>query len=389
MSQMKHRAGFGSAGSRLSDQGRSILQPPQTQQNRSATRFPEGVFDRFNPGEKAVWINISPLQSWTFMAYDPEAGEVVQQNKSWFPYVKHYYARTKQMMNCSAGPNRDQPCYGCAINKAFYQKMDAIEQRTGVRPKDESPMSAQKCFGLAVTIMENIVSMPAVDRNGVARKNKAGEPIYDYIPQPLLGTGPTNHAVSFGRRAHMTLGITHLRQLLVFDEEMRNYCGNCAGAMKASSIVCPDCESTYNLPDAVTGDDLVETRGRDFNCNACGYRGVMRPTLECKCGDPREGKLTDFDVRIKREKLGDKQSMLSIKGIRLPKLDNPEIRKMVESPLDLPKIFAPSSLEDQQRRLGEVARGVDPRSHHKAASADTESYVDSSNSEDEDLPYSR
>lgn len=391
MSQMKHRAGFGSAGSRLSDQGKSLKTGGG---DGSRNKFPDGVFDRFIPGEKAIWINISPFQSWTFMAYNSESGEVEEQTKSWFPYLKHYYARTKQFMNCSAGPHRDQPCYPCAIRKAFYKKMDAIEERTGVRPKDEAPVSAQKNFALAITIMENVVAIPAVDKNGVPRKSKAGKPIYNHVPQPVVGGGPTNHPVSFGRRAHMSLGIMQLRQLLQFDEEMRNYCANCAKGMSARSVVCADCETSYDLPEPVTGEDLLEVRQREFKCGACGYEGIMVPKVECECGDPREGKLTDFDIRLKKEKLADNQSMLSIKSIRLPKLDNEEVRKLVENPLDLPKIFAPSSQEEQRRKLGDAANGIDPRKHRRdddeAPGKDTESYVDDGGSDTEeegDIPF--
>lgn len=95
MSQMKHRAGFGSGGSRLSDQGKSL----KTGAGGGQSKYPDGVFDRFVPGEKAIWININPFQSWTFLAWNPESGEVEEQTKSWFPYTKHYYARTKQVMN--------------------------------------------------------------------------------------------------------------------------------------------------------------------------------------------------------------------------------------------------------------------------------------------------
>jgi hypothetical protein len=382
MSQMKHRAGFGSGGSRLSDQGKSL----KTGSGGGQSKFPDGVFDRFTPGEKAIWININPFQEWTFDAYNSESGEVETQTKSWYPYVKHYYARTKQVMQCSAGPHRDQPCYPCAIRKAFYKKMDAIEERTGVRPKDEAPISGQKNFGLAVTIMENVVSVPATDKNGVPRKSKAGKPIYNYVPQPMI-PGPTNHPVSFGRRAHWSLGIMQLRQLFQFDEEMRNYCANCASAMTASRVACADCETTYDLPEPVSGEDLVEVRQREFSCGTCKYEGVMVPLLECSCGKPKEGKLTSFDIRIKKEKLADNQSMLSIKSIRLPKLDNEEIRKLVENPLDLPKIFAPSTQEEQRRKLGDAVNGIDPRKHRKddneGGKPDAESYTSGDESEGE------
>jgi hypothetical protein len=274
------------------------------------------------------------------------------------------------------------------MRKAFYKKMDALEERTGVRPKDEAPVSAQKNFALAVTIMENIVRIPAKDKNGVTRKSKAGNDLYDYVPQPLVGSGPSNHEITFGRRAHMSLGITQLRQLLQFDEEMRNYCANCASGMSAKSVICPDCETHHSLPEPVSGEDLLDVRQREFRCGACGYGGLMVPSIECKCGDPREGKLTDFDIRLKKEKLGDNQSMLSIKSIRLPKLDNESVRGMAETPLDLPKIFAPSSEEEQKRKLGEAANGIDPRKHRRddedSVSGDTESYAEDS---EDDEPF--
>jgi hypothetical protein len=369
MTMMKHRSGFDLGGNRLSDQGKALKN--QGERGRQGGKYPDGVFDRFYPGEKSIWIHISPFQQWEYEAWNPESSAVEKVIKTWFQSKKHYHPRTKRTLICSAGSHIDQPCFPCAIRRAHWKKMNAIEERTGVKPKDEPPVGIGNQYSFSIVIMENVVAVPAMDKKtGEVRKSKAGKIIYNYYPEPVVKLGPgDNFQKSFGRRAHLSMGKNALLQLLQFDEEMKNYCAHCATQMTADAVVCPECDTSYALPDIVKGEDLVDVRQRSWDCSACHYSGWMQPHLSCSgCGSPEEGRLTNFDIRIKRESVGEKQSVLRIAGVRMPlstlKTDEQraEVQQLIENPLNLPAIFSPSSLEDQKKVLGELCIGIDPRS---------------------------
>lgn len=384
---------------RLADQGRNLRN-----NNRGGGggaqggRFPDGQFDSFFPGEKAVWMRLCN-QWWEQFVYDHESRQVVKVHKTWFQSTKHYHPRTKRSLICSAGPHRDQPCYADAIRNAHFDRMREFAEQHGHRPADEPPVGVSNQFSFSIVVMEDIYKVKAIDKKtGRPRLSKAGKEIFNARPGPFVSLEERKTGVksSFGHRFHMSLGKTHVLQLLQFDEEMLNYCGHCATPMTACNVVCPDCEATYALPGVVGGEDLTEARQTSFNCTQCHYEGPMQPQLECSgCGDPEEGSLNGFEFRIKREKVGEKQSILKIVGVRMPfsAITDPEVRenaeKMVNNPLDLYTIFAPTPLADQQKVLGALCDGIDPRPRNRKNSDDAKSYEpdDASDEVDDEIPY--
>ncbi len=394
MSQMKHRDGFDLGSGRLSDQGKSLRA-----KSSNSGRMPDGLFNRFYPNEKAIWLHITPFQAWDQLVYDHDSASVIKVRRTWLQTTKHYHPGSKRTLICSAGPHRDQPCFADAVRREHYLKLDKIEERMGVRPKDEPPVGVANQYTFSIVVMENILSVPAWDKKtGEARKSKAGNAIYNYVPEPLAKLDPAqplaNLQKTFGGRFHMSIGKAALLQILQFDEEMKNYCKHCATSLVADSVICPDCEASYSVGDAMGGEDLIELRQKHLSCT-CGYEGGMQPRLTCTgCGNADEGRLTDFDIRLKKEMLGEKQSILKIVGVRKPlsTLKSPEakieVQKMVESPLDLQAIFVPDGLEQQKRILGNLCMGLDPRPVKKGAGgSDVESYAEEPADSDERIQY--
>lgn len=391
MSVMKQRdayTGTTARPDRLSDQA-SQHQRGERRQGNVSKRIVDGQFDSIYLRDTSVWLHIQPNQSWEQWVWDRDLREPVKAPKTWYQYEKHFYPANKRSMICSAGPRRADPCFGCAIRRAHYNKMNAIEERTGVRPKGEPPISGQSQFAFSVMVMEEIVKLPKRNADGSPKVSKAGTQIYEYVPEPWVG-GPVQGASKmFGRRYHISLSKTHWSQLIEADQSsMRNYCANCATGLVSSAVACPDCETQYALSGPESGDSLTELRNKNFEC-ACGYAGPMVPQLTCSgCGHPEEGRLTDFDIRVKKEVVTKTASNLKIISVRKPlsTISSEEVRQRVlkemELPLNLPSIFVPSTIEEQQRLLGDICKGVDPRpGNHKTeqgTSADVESYHDES-----------
>lgn len=397
-SVMKQRDTYALGGNlqrdRLSVQGKSIKDGHQQK------RFADGQFDRIYPRDKAIWLRINPQQAWQYETWDKEQQAVVTVIKMFLQTCKHYFARTKQTVVCSSGSHLDKPCYGHAIRREHFKKMKGIEERTGIKPKEESAVGVANQYSFAVVVCEEMIALPAIDKKtGLVRKSKQGNIILNHFPRPWVD--PIQIAKetprTFGRRMHLSIGKSHLMQFLQFDEEMKDYCAHCATGMQTAEIICPDCETRSELPDVVQfGEDMQQLRAQVFRCGACPYEGVMVPDLVCDgCGNPEEGRLTDFEFRLKSEKTGDKQSILKIVGVRKPLSTvkdaetRAKVQDMFDNPLDLLHIFRPTPIDDQRRIFGDLAANVDPRPPTKedVEKADAEGYAtqedETADSEDE------
>lgn len=373
------------------------------------TRMVEGRFEAFYPRDVPCWINISPYSSYTYPIWDRDLGEIREVTTTWFEYRKHFVPRNRNRTNqkgkampkdfiCSCGVDRSQPCWGCAVRNAFYKKLDAIEAKSGIRPKDEAPVSASNQFALGITIAERIYVMPVRDSNGSVRKTKNGDAIFRHIPAPFA---EENSEVSelaefgqvFGHRAHWSLGREHLEQLLSADDRLKSHCGNCAGQLMATHMICPSCETEIKLPEAVKGVDLDKARAKMRTCPACHEKTTFVPKYACPdCGDPKEGSLLSFDIRVMKEAVGDNKSVIHIVGVRMPGSPNPEIQQrldeLTQNPLKLDAIFAPTDLKYQKIVLGDgLTKDLSPVLKRKEEEEETESYAGDSEDDDSSITY--
>jgi hypothetical protein len=375
--------GRGTLGNRFGDQRRT---PSKESQGGGAprSRIPDGKFDSWWPTEKAIWINISPHQGYRQHVYDRELREVVETETTWFEYYSHWVPARQRKFICSCGVHRNKPCYGCARRQYHWDRMDAVEAEKGFRPKDLPDVGRAVNFGLGITIMEEIYTIPKQNKDGTPHRTKAGKPIYKHIAAPLAeleeGSG-VNYPTQFGHRAHWSLGLGQRDQLLAWDDTLRGRCGHCASHLFAIARVCPDCEAVVKEAKPIKGVDLSEYRAKEFRCKACTYQGAWSVQYACPdCGSAAEGGLTQFDLRIRKVKMTDK-SVLELLEIRVPSSDE-AVQKLIMTPLHLEEIFTPDSLEIQKMILGDKATGIDP-----AHGAFSTNYTPESETEDDQIPF--
>ncbi len=331
---------------------------------RRRSKFPDGKFESWWPTEVAIWINISPHQLFEQEVYDKYLREVIEAVTTWFEYKSHWIPSVRRKFVCSTGPYKKNPCYGCARRTQHFERIDAIEEEKGYRPDEGGPdVGMATNFALGITIMEEIYSIPKKDNKGKVRKTKANKIIYNHIAAPLVEEDIEESGVSypkkFGHRAHWSLGLEYRDQLLEEDDKLRGYCGNCAGQLFCTGRACPDCETVVTLDDPIRGEDLLQFRHKEFKCKACQFKGTWVMTYECPdCGDPVEGGVTKFDLRIKKVRSGDK-SVLDVVEIRVPTKDE-EVQQLIENPLKVDEIFQPDDLKFQKRLLGDKVKDLDP-----------------------------
>lgn len=409
---MKTRS-VGALGSpRLGDQGRRRMQANQ-RSGGGGGKFPDGQFDRFFPGETPIWINISPYSSYTQEIWDRQLKEVVEVTTTWYETQKHYIPRNKGRVDrngkrvdtdfiCSCGAYKDKPCWGCAIRTNHFSMLNKIEEEKGFRPDKPAPISRSSQFSLAITVMEKIYAVPLRDKDGAIKKRKGnGQIIYRYTPAPYAELKMDEDELSafkyqFGHRMHWTMGPEELGVLIEADDKMKNHCGNCASKLFATHMICPGCETVTALPHSVSDIDLTQARQKLRSCSACGEKGPFVPKLECaECGDAVEGRLTSFDIRITRKKTSENKYITEIVAIRVPgvpgnKEDHERAMSLIENPLNLAEIFAPTSLDRQKFMCGEdLTKGLTPKPAKKddeenESDTDTESYGGDDGGSDDD-----
>jgi len=301
----------------------------------------------------------------------------------------HYVPKKKQTLACSSGARMDKPCYGCAVQRAHYERMDRIQEQKGFRPEDKPPIGKGSRFSFAVTVMEKFYTTPVLDKDGNHRKTRAGAPIMRHTPAPFVKekdrTGPTE----FGRRMHWTMGMENLTQLIsAAGPKLKHHCMNCADEMCAAALTCPNCESVVKLPEVISGEDLRIAVSNERTCSTCKESSIFVPKYMCECGKPKSGgSLLGFDLRIKKTPVGEKSSIIEIVGVRMPthlnKANPQDVRdrltSMVMEPLNLLEIFSPASLAMQKAWIGDdILQGISPEPR-KTKATETESYSDSVN----------
>jgi hypothetical protein len=336
-----------------------------------------------------MWIRLQ-LQLYTYKAWDREEQKVVDVIDSpYFEYPTHYFPPKRRSINCSAGPYRKKPCFPCAAESIYWD--DFREKEEEVR-KMGLDVKIEKRTAMAVTGVDRYFEVPLTDNKGVIRKNARGEVIKRFVAEPLADFGEgVQFPVKMGHNMHWSFSNRHLSQLERFNDLLGGVCANCCTNMHASQLVCADCGQVEQSFDSPIDDleDIRQLRAEDIRCNACNSEDVV-PILNCTgCGDPAEGGIMDFDLRLKQEPVDDRNTDLVLTGWRLPDY-NEELIQLYQNPLNIEEILCPTPLNIQKTILGDLANGLDP-----SAGAFTENYDGDSSSgdggnsdtSDDDIPF--
>lgn len=373
---------------------------------------PNGLFDRLTLGDKPIWLRLSPDQVYAQLLYSrdtkqvietgkPEAnGDILYPARPWFEYVTHFVPATKSSFTCSAGADRSQPCRGCAVRAADYDRIRAREEATGVKDaqaREKISVQSSTRYGMAVTVLETILDLPLMDKNNKPRKSKDGRDLMRSVPAPLSGYSPIQMQKMqgpFGKNYHWNFGPMHLSQLGSIDMDLWNYCASCAEPLSAQRFCCAQCgECVYDAGSPVREADLRAMREQAMRCTHCRHEGPVVPVVECACGNPMEGNLLTFDLRIRLEKdaTDPKKSIIHLVDHRVPDYASMypaeaanNVYEMVYGPLDIPEIYAPENLDSQARRLPDDLRAVPPDYHLKKKVAKPYGATETEEEEDPD-----
>lgn len=378
-----------------SNRSRSFAgQSKEARQRRASTgggggTIIEGRYNRFSPIATPTWIHF-PDQAYTYDAWDREAGKVERvEDSPFFEFVQHFVTNSKTSDKrprrpgvsfvCSSGPDKSQPCFGCATRQRFWDEKREAEER-GEEIKGEAPVGAGGRYAISMMVAELVAHVPLLDDRGQLRKSKRGAPIYNQIPVPRLHDQDPDTVESykktFGWAGHWNFSNGHLLQLEDIDFTLLNYCANCASHLFAMAWYCNECGHVHEETEEIQGIDFEEARKKVRKCKSCGNTGNALAgdafTVEVGCGEcdhaAEGGLIGHFDLRIKAKPAATKMqsSILELCDVRptFARRQEPEyedFRKMAENPLDIMKIYAPETL-DAQRKIFDSTflEGVDP-----------------------------
>lgn len=368
--------------------------------NKGGFRGPvTGEYDSWWPNtEKAMWIAICPSQAWTYELYDRETQKVEKLvDYLFFSYTHHYVPATKRKFVCSAGPHKTSPCWGCGIRNAHFDHQREVQETTGAKPADKAPISGMLQHALSIVLLETVAKVPVLDKDGKPRLTRDQKPILRDTPLCMLKPMEQQKykakgVTTFGKSMHYSYGPTTNGELLAMDEELKNNCASCAAALMCFAATCPECntemQASIDEDTPLTGEDLRQFRTADYECANCKYYGPLIPQVVCECGEPVEGTLTSFALRLRQVETGEKTRKLELVEIApLSRFTSkyPAVEEMLAKPLDLPTIFGPSNLNYQVKLIPERLRGdgVSPEAKRtKGAVPAAESYNFSSEDED-------
>ena len=327
-------------------------------------KMPTGMFERWFPLETSMWMRVVP-QLWAYQIW--EDFEVFDVEEAWVEYVNHFIASIRRSFICSAGVKRDQPCFADAIRNEFYNEKRRIEEETGVKEEKWAPISASKRFAFAVTCLEQVFAVPLRDKKtGKIRRMKGGDQIiYNYIPKPVheMDEHTKTPKSKRGHNFHWSMGSEHFQQLADYDLAFKNKDAVTGDDLLCIGVACEECEEAIHMFDnLLTGEDITEWRIKEVGCPHCNHKGPPVPLLRHPENDEfKQGSITTFDIRIKAVDIGNDKTAIKIVDARVPNYEDENLITLVNNPLNLLDIFAPTDVGFQQRLLGNMAKGVNPR----------------------------
>lgn len=296
-----------------------------------------------------------------------EKGDLVEINLPFFPYAEHFDGREMKGSICSAGPfakskGKSDPCRGCDLYWAGMEPGPDGKRRAGRYSRREMQVFTVLDYG-------EYHKTPQVDRkSGQVKVNEqTGEAYYNWTKCTGRGCDgcQAGNEKKSGERRNWPMGWGHYQTLLSCDKDIGKSCSNCGGVDSVEAVhwACRACgEGVVDMANTTMKQkDIDNITDKPFHCT-CGSVEMLEEVIECKQCTPAGGtakRATIFDVDISVKRIassdGGNQTTLNITKWSAPRPIDPRFKELAQ-PLDLPKIFAPTSMELQTQLFGAAER---------------------------------
>lgn len=292
-----------------------------------------------------------------------EDGSLLVQLVPFFPYVEHYDGRHETQAICSAGPhamdrNKREPCYGCDLFWADHAANKGQKGNTATKR-----MSKRDMFAFNWLHNAPYVNVPQIDkRTGQMRVNQQGQPYMQWIP--LLPHERAKYPegqfeIKMGHTLHWSMGYGHFNALLEYDKLIGKSCKSCGSrdSIESEAWLCgnPECGDAVIELGSTTlpSSDIEKIVNQPAMCPTCSMKSFLREVIHCtQCGHASRATLFDVDISVKRieGRDGAKTTTLAVTNWSNPRALDPILAEQAVIE-DLPKIFAPNTLDFQADRF--------------------------------------
>jgi hypothetical protein len=295
-------------------------------------------------------------------------GQPVTEIYNYFQFTEHFHGGRKKSSICSAGPlanfkGKAAPCHACT---RFWWEWEQRQANDSDHPKS---MSKRDMWVFSVLVMMPFHKVEDKDETGQIKMNdRTGEPYTRWIQCDGRGCEhcKNNKETKRGHVQHWPMGRNHFNTLLAYAVELGKHCAECGNLDCVQDIawVCqnPDCgEAVIDMTNTQLSDeDIKKITDEPMNCPACKHFDYLQDVYECSnCAKVRKSgrraSLFDVDLYVSRveDPNGDSNATsLSITRFVGPKPIDNIYGKELREPLNLPKIYVPTSLERQISLFG-------------------------------------
>lgn len=296
--------------------------------------------------------------------YDGE-GNIVYTESPFFKCISYYYAPRKYTFIGSEGPlgafkGKGEPC---PASDLFWYEWNKRKE-TG---DDKHPNSIRRSdnFVFSVLVQAPFYYVEQTDKDGKVQTDNKGKPYMEWKMGSKNGKdqyAAAGYEKSDGRVLHWPLNFHQYNYILTYADSLATNCRNCGGeeAIREIALVCRHCGEAIVEMDTtnLSPTELNKFRNEPVSCTFCKETGYLEDVVECtKCGDPAPSTLFDYDLDITRVlDPGGKnnQKQLLIQKARGPRDINAIYGEELRKPLDLPKIYAPFTVEKQISIIGNI-----------------------------------
>lgn len=295
-------------------------------------------------------------------------GNIIQQPTTFYKYQEYYFNPSKRYLIGSEGPlgeykGKGDPCL--AADWFWYE----WRERGKTTPPAKTPNTLRRTekFALSVLVQAPFFNAPQTDHNGAVRMNdKTSTPYLEWQkgdPRGNDALAAGGYEKKNGHVMHWSLNFMHWQTLLDYQDSLACNCRSCGGqeTIHQVALVCQHCgdavvefEST-SLSEA----ELNKFRNDKVTCGHCKMTGYLDDVIECNnCPKAEQSTLFDYDITLKRVKDANatnenQTNLLILKSVGPRPLDA-KFGANERKPIDLPKLFAPWSMEKQRELLGDV-----------------------------------
>jgi hypothetical protein len=301
--------------------------------------------------------------------YRDEQNNIIVDAFPYFKYIEYYYAPRKYTLIGSEGPlggfkGKGEPCL--ASDWYWYEwntrKATGEEHPNSLRRSEKTAMS--------VLVQAPFYHVPQTDADGKTRMNeKTKQPYMTWTKGSPRGNDELalgGYEKKNGHVMHWPFNYNHWNTLTAFANGLASSCRSCntRDSIRELALCCRSCgEPVVDFEDTSLSDaELNKIRDEEVKCHACGFHGYLESMIKCEnCNHGEEATLFDFDLEVMQVKASDggKGTNLVIQKAIGPRPIDSRFGENERKGLDLAKVYAPFSAEQQLKILGPLPKEDD------------------------------